>query len=83
MTDPVILPTSNNVVDMSTICRHLLRCVWFPVFTLVICVICCGSLNGGSRGAPPSAFLKKKKNVDNEGLKFDSVYSFFEIFGTL
>lgn len=24
MTDPVILPTSNNVVDMSTICRHLL-----------------------------------------------------------
>lgn len=24
MTDPVILPTSNHVVDMSTICRHLL-----------------------------------------------------------
>lgn len=24
MSDPVILPTSNNIVDMSTICRHLL-----------------------------------------------------------
>lgn len=28
MNDPVILPTSNKIVDMSTICRHLLRFVW-------------------------------------------------------
>ena len=27
MSDPVILTTSNNVVDKSTICRHLLRYV--------------------------------------------------------
>jgi len=28
MSDPVILTTSNNVVDKSTICRHLLRYVF-------------------------------------------------------
>ena len=27
MSDPVILATSNNVVDRSTICRHLMRYV--------------------------------------------------------